>query len=352
MRACLLMLPLVAAGAVTGVAAAAVQHEPAAAAAKPHLLYALVDDLGWYNVQLHNPKIRTPHFVELRSQGILLDRHYTFKYCSPSRNSLMSGRLPIHVKEDNGWVGGVPQNMTVVAAKLKEAGYATHQIGKVCALQRLLPDRCLPAAACPHVLPARLHVCCCLPAACPLMAWASESLPVQWHAGAATLNHVPAGRPWSDGGRGFDTSLGYLHCCEDHFKQTILHATDYWANATPAFGMNATLNAAGVLNYCTHNYVAEATRVLSLHDPSTPMFMFMAFHNNHGPLQVTPWYKRYYPEDPEDPDAMVGSRATYNGMTTAWDDGLKNITALFKAKGMWSRTVLVVSGIASFISRT
>lgn len=133
MRACLLMLPLVAAGAVTGVAAAAVQHEPAAAAAKPHLLYALVDDLGWYNVQLHNPKIRTPHFVELRSQGILLDRHYTFKYCSPSRNSLMSGRLPIHVKEDNGWVGGVPQNMTVVAAKLKEAGYATHQIGKVCA---------------------------------------------------------------------------------------------------------------------------------------------------------------------------------------------------------------------------
>jgi hypothetical protein len=32
-------------------------------------------------------------------------------------------------------------------------------------------------------------------------------------------------------------------------------------------------------------------------------------------------------------------------MTTAWDDGLKNITALFKAKGMWSRTVLVVSGL-------
>jgi arylsulfatase A-like enzyme len=40
---------------------------------------------------------------------------------------------------------------------------------------------------------------------------------------------------------------------------------------------------------------------------------------------------------------MVGSRATYNGMTTAWDDGLKNITALFKAKGMWPKTLLVMS---------
>ena len=196
------------------------------AKAKPHILYALVDDLGWYNTQLHNPEIHTPYLVELRKQGIFLDRHYTFKYCSPSRNSLMSGRLPIHVKEDNGWVGGVPQNMTVIAAKLKGAGYATHQIGK-------------------------------------------------WHAGAATLNHVPAGRPWSEGGRGFDSSLGYLHCCEDHFKQTVLHATDYWANATPAFGLNATRDAEGNLNYCTHNYVAEATRVLSLHNPSTPIFMFM-----------------------------------------------------------------------------
>ena len=91
MRACLLMLPLVAAGAVTGVAAAAVQHEPAAAAAKPHLLYALVDDLGWYNVQLHNPKIRTPHFVELRSQGILLDRHYVSAMSSSSSSSSSRG---------------------------------------------------------------------------------------------------------------------------------------------------------------------------------------------------------------------------------------------------------------------
>jgi hypothetical protein len=31
--------------------------------------------------------------------------------------------------------------------------------------------------------------------------------------------------------------------------------------------------------------------------------------------------------------AQIQSRSTYNGMTAAWDDGLRNITDTFKAKG-------------------
>jgi hypothetical protein len=161
---------------------------------------------------------------------------------------------------------------------------------------------------------------------------------------------VPAGRPWAEGGRGFDSSLGYLHCCEDHFTQQILHATDYWANATPAYGMNGTripfkngtANPKGQHNYCTHNYVAEAARVLAHHEPKTPLFVFMAFHNNHGPLQVPDYYRAMYPQDPNDKGAMVSSRATYNGMTSAWDEGLRNITNMYKAKAMWATTLLVM----------
>ena len=43
----------------------------------------------------------------------------------------------------------------------------------------------------------------------------------KWHAGAASRGHIPHGR-------GFLTSLGYFQCCEDHFKQTIQGAADYW----------------------------------------------------------------------------------------------------------------------------
>ena len=58
-----------------------------------------------------------------------------FVYCSPSRSSLMSGRLPYHVNQinlGNAFPGsGVPRNMTLIAAKLQSVGYRTHQIGKV-----------------------------------------------------------------------------------------------------------------------------------------------------------------------------------------------------------------------------
>ena len=66
-----------------------------------------------------------------------------FKLCSPSRCSLLTGRLPIHVNDDNkinptnynpkdpvSGFQGIPRNMTVIAEKMKEAGYATHQVGK------------------------------------------------------------------------------------------------------------------------------------------------------------------------------------------------------------------------------
>ena len=91
--------------------------------------------------------------------------------------------------------------------------------------------------------------------------------------------------------------------------------------------------------YCSYNYVAEAKRVLEAHDPATPIFMYMAFHNNHGPLEVVDYYGRHFPASPD----MVHSRATYNGMTMAWDDSLKNITDTFRSKGMYDNLLIVMS---------
>ena len=60
---------------------------------------------------------------------------YAFKFCSPSRSSLQSGRLPVHVNiynDDPSRPGaGVPENMTMIPAKLQEAG---------------LPGSCSPAS--------------------------------------------------------------------------------------------------------------------------------------------------------------------------------------------------------------
>jgi arylsulfatase I/J len=109
----------------------------------PHLPAA-----GWNNVGFHArdqpnaQEIVTPHMDDLAANGVILDRHYVFRFCSPSRSSFQTGRNPIHVNTGNDYLtlvnkqdpvagfAGIPRNMTVLAEKLAAAGYATAQAGK------------------------------------------------------------------------------------------------------------------------------------------------------------------------------------------------------------------------------
>ena len=113
---------------------------------KPHVVFMLVDDWGWTDVGYHQTTqtqdIVTLNIDSLVEVGLQLDQHYVYNYCSPLRAALLSGRLPIHVNDidssqscynlDDSVSGysGIPRNMTVISAKMKEAGYATHQVGK------------------------------------------------------------------------------------------------------------------------------------------------------------------------------------------------------------------------------
>ena len=76
----------------------------AGAPPSPHIVFLLADDLGWANVGPHRAvlaaspaEVRTPSIDALVAEGVELSRHYTFKFCSPTRSSLQSGRLPVHV---------------------------------------------------------------------------------------------------------------------------------------------------------------------------------------------------------------------------------------------------------------
>ena len=76
-------------------------------------------------------------------EGVELDRHYVFQFCSPTRAAMQTGRNPIHVNTvngapdlrnpanpDTGWAG-IPRNMTGIAEHMLRAGYSTHMYGKV-----------------------------------------------------------------------------------------------------------------------------------------------------------------------------------------------------------------------------
>ena len=81
-----------------------------------------------------------------------LSQHYVFQYCGPSRSSLLTGRLPGHVTQDNDHIAkpgsGIPLHMSTISSKLHEAGYRTGFAGK-CELtfvstagRALLSQRC------------------------------------------------------------------------------------------------------------------------------------------------------------------------------------------------------------------
>jgi len=109
---------------------------------KPNVLILFADDLGYGDLSDYgHPTTSTPNLVSLASKGVRFTQWYSgFHVCSPSRGSMMTGRLPIRTGTAGAaWtggvfnadaVGGLPTNETTIAKALKTAGYATKAIGK------------------------------------------------------------------------------------------------------------------------------------------------------------------------------------------------------------------------------
>eukprot|EP00966_Prymnesium_polylepis_P214770 4973384-Prymnesium_polylepis.1 len=118
---------------------------------RPHIIYMLADNIGYGGIGFQrartpagpSPEVVTPHLDKLAADGVLLERLYTYEFCSPSRSSLLSGRLPQHVNihnDDQTKPGaGIPPERATMSSKLREAGYRTHQLGKWQCVRSLEP---------------------------------------------------------------------------------------------------------------------------------------------------------------------------------------------------------------------
>ena len=110
-----------------------------AAAAKPHVIEMVIDDLGWNDLGYHNTRIKTPFIDSLASTGVELTDFYFFRFCSPSRSSFQSGRLPWHTGQQTelnlnpmpGVACGINLEYNFTGAVMKQLGYKTAALGKV-----------------------------------------------------------------------------------------------------------------------------------------------------------------------------------------------------------------------------
>lgn len=91
--------------------------------------------------------------------------------------------------------------------------------------------------------------------------------------------------------------------------------------------------------YGSFLYGEEAVRVVNDHDltqNSSRLFMYVALQVMHAPQEVPSQYSDMYPSPTYFTDYSI-----MNGMASAADEVLGNLTAALKRRSMWADTLLV-----------
>tara|TARA_B100001057_G_scaffold288727_1_gene288831 strand:+ start:1096 stop:2571 length:1476 start_codon:yes stop_codon:yes gene_type:complete len=98
---------------------------------KPNFIVFIADDVSWDDLSVYgNEYVKTPNIDSLSSEGLVFKNMYlTTSSCSPSRNSIITGRYP-HNTGAPELHSQPPMEMTTVAEALKEGGYYTALSGK------------------------------------------------------------------------------------------------------------------------------------------------------------------------------------------------------------------------------
>ncbi|HJM39714.1 MAG TPA: arylsulfatase [Planctomycetota bacterium] len=203
------------------------------ALARPNIVVFLADDMGAADL---NSEIRTPSLDRLAAEGIRLNRNYVQPLCTPTRASLLTGRVPIRFglqyRPLRPWdTHGLSTDELLLPEILQEVGYRTACIGK-------------------------------------------------WHLGHGQAKHHP-------NNRGFDSFYGLITGAHNYFTHERGGALDWQRDGT-------SLKEEG---YSTDLLGAEAERfVRAQADSERPFFLFVPFNAPHSPLLAPPDLIAHYSE--------------------------------------------------------
>jgi len=104
-----------------------------AQAAKPNILFLVVDDLDCRIGCYGDPVAKTPNLDRLARQGVRFDRAYCqFPLCNPTRSSVLSGRYPTStgVLDNNTWLT-LEDGQHMMPEYFQRNGYQIGTFGKI-----------------------------------------------------------------------------------------------------------------------------------------------------------------------------------------------------------------------------
>jgi arylsulfatase len=104
-----------------------------ASADKPNIIYIIVDNWGWADIQIQGGSIPTPRIDTLANQGLRMTNFNVESQCTPTRSAIMTGRLPVR-SGTHRVTYGLPYGMApweyTLPELLSDSGYDTGLMGK------------------------------------------------------------------------------------------------------------------------------------------------------------------------------------------------------------------------------
>ena len=141
--------------------------------------------------------------------------------------------------------------------------------------------------------------------------------------------------------RGFNSSNGFLTGGEDHY--TLVGDTGL-GNCGVAKGpavrdvfINNRTAPAWVGNYTGTRFANAAVDIISNHPAGAPLFLYLALHNTHAPLEAEPEDLALYA------NITWKKQQTYYAMATAVDRTVGRVVAALKARGFWESSLVLWS---------
>ncbi|GMI01213.1 hypothetical protein TrLO_g9509 [Triparma laevis f. longispina] len=273
---------------------------PTIASSPPHVIYILLDDLGFSDLGYTTtstsiPTPSTPTIDSLQSSPHTrtLKNYYIEPVCSPSRSSIQTGLYPLHHGVVN-WLkpedpNGLPLNLTTMAEHMNELGYVSRAVGK-------------------------------------------------WHMGFYRDEYTPTFR-------GYSSFTGFYGGGEDYFTHVEGDGYDFRSDTKPHCGTfnscsKVLTNNSALNRYSTEVFGEAAVNIINNHadeDPDKPLFLYLAFQGVHSGGGTTP--QKYLDLNKN----LTNPRLNFAGMLTAVDSAIKNVTESLKDNGLFDNTIIVFS---------
>ena len=284
----------------------------------PNIIYLLVDDLGYGDVNYNKGKASTPNLNSMASgdHSIHFTRYYSGgPTCSPTRGTLLTGRNHNRYciwhadlgnpKEDLTCpsLGPLPPSELTVAEVLQEAGYHTSIYGKwhVGDLKEIKGGNTKWKVSHPG-----MH---------GFMDW------------MVTERHIPTLLP--------NCKCSKTYPCKfdgRDYNKEVPYCRNYWRMNPVSCHLE---KYPSEIMDDSHFLVDQLEKLLKQRNTSVPFFTILAFHSVHSPYIGSPhWLKYYYDRD------YHKGKAHYLATISGVDEAIGRVRSLLKKYGVYDNTML------------